>query len=60
MGDLIEELEMLVGVVGRHMGELGSAGAGPGIGLGLWEDVNGAGDDSDVGKGESGRNGRMG
>lgn len=58
MGDLMEELEMLVGTVGSHVGELGLGGAG--IGLGLWEDVDGAGGDSEAGKGVGGRGGRMG
>ena len=40
MGDLLEELEMLVGVVGGHVGELGVAG----VGLGLGEDMDEEGD----------------
>lgn len=42
MGDLLEELEMLVGAVGSHVGELGSGGR---IGLGLVKDVNGKGEE---------------
>ncbi|KAG9313345.1 hypothetical protein JVU11DRAFT_5652 [Chiua virens] len=38
MSDLLEELEMLVGAVGSRVEELEG---GRGIGLGLWEDVNG-------------------
>ncbi|KAH0826917.1 regulator of Vps4 activity in the MVB pathway-domain-containing protein [Lanmaoa asiatica] len=48
MGDLLEELEMLVGVVGSHVGELGLGG---GIGLGLGEELNG----EKEGEGEKGR-----
>ena len=52
MADLLEELEMLVGVVGSHVGELGL------VGLGLGEDVIGEGD-REVEK-ERARGGRMG
>lgn len=38
MGDLLEELEMLVGVVGGHVGELGVAGVGLGLGEGMNEE----------------------
>ncbi|KAF8120803.1 regulator of Vps4 activity in the MVB pathway-domain-containing protein [Boletus edulis] len=52
MSDLLEELEMFVGVVRSHVGELE---VGPRIGLGLGEEVNGQGE-SETLKGS----GRMG
>lgn len=57
MGDLLEELEMLVGVVGRHIGELGSGG-GVGLGLGLGEDVDVEGDGEVEKERDGGRGGR--
>lgn len=56
MGDLIEELGMMAGVLASHVGEL--AAGRPAVGLGLSKDVkvNGAGDNSEIGKG----GGRMG
>ena len=50
MGDLLEELEMHVGVVGSHMGELA------GVGLGLTEDAEGEED----GEWEGGSGARVG
>lgn len=61
MGKLMEELEMMVGVVGSRVGELAS---GAGVGLGLWEDGNRNGtegdSESDAGQEGDGRSGRMG
>lgn len=51
MGDLLEELEMLVGVVGSHVGELGGV-----VGLGLREDVSG---EAEAGEKEGGWGGRV-
>lgn len=51
MGDLLEELEMLVGAVGSHVGELG---------LGLGNFVDGEGDVERQREKDSGRGGRMG
>ena len=55
MGDLLEELEMLVGVVGSHVGELGDGGRVGTVGLGLG-DVSGEGERER----EGARDGRMG
>lgn len=54
MGDLLEELEMLVGVVGGHIGELGGV-----VGLGLREDVNGEGEVVKAEEREGERGGRV-
>lgn len=58
MGDLLEELEMLVGVVGSHVGELGDGGRVGTVGLGLG-DVNGEGERGERER-EGARDGRMG
>lgn len=55
MGDLLEELEMLVGVVGSHVGELGL-----GVGVGLGEGVDGEAEAEGKGERDSGRGGRIG